>query len=61
MEDVCAHGMNTTCGLLVNSSRGILYAGGQEATVEEAKHASQAAAAKLQASMRTELEKAKLL
>ena len=32
--------------------KGILYAGGQEATVEEAKHASQAAAAKLQASMR---------
>ena len=26
VEDVCAHGMNTTCGLLVNSSRGILYA-----------------------------------
>ena len=61
VEDVCAHGMNTTCGLLVNSSRGILYASGQEATVEEAKHASQAAAAKLQASMRTELEKANLL
>ena len=60
VEDVCTHGMNATCGLLVNSSRGILYAGGQEATVEEAKHASQAAAAKLQASMRTELEKAKL-
>lgn len=61
VEDVCAHGMNTTCGLLVNSSRGVLYAGGQEATVEETKHASQAAAAKLQASMRTELEKAGLL
>ncbi len=61
VEEVCAHGMNASCGLLVNSSRGILYAGGQEATVEEAKHASQAAAAKLQASMRTELQKAKLL
>ena len=61
VEDVCAHGMNATCGLLVNSSRGVLYAGGQEATVEETKHASQAAAAKLQASMRTELEKAGLL
>jgi orotidine-5'-phosphate decarboxylase len=61
VEDVCTHGMNATCGLLVNSSRGILYAGGQESTVEEAKHASQAAAAKLQASMRTELEKAKLV
>ena len=30
VEDVCAHGMNATCGFLVNSSRGILYAGGQE-------------------------------
>jgi len=61
VEDVCAHGMNATCGLLVNSSRGILYAGGPEATMEETKHASQAAAAKLQASMRTELEKANLI
>ncbi|MGB2470580.1 MAG: orotidine 5'-phosphate decarboxylase, partial [Flavobacteriales bacterium] len=61
VEDVCAQGMNATCGLLVNSSRGILYAGDSEATVEETKHACQAAAAKLQASMRIELEKANLL
>ena len=61
VEDVCAHGLNATCGLLVNSSRGILYAGGREASVEEAKDASRHAAAKLQAAMRVELEKAKLL
>lgn len=61
VEDVCAHGLNATCGLLVNSSRGILYAGGPEASVEEAKDASRHAAAKLQAAMRVELEKAKLL
>jgi orotidine-5'-phosphate decarboxylase len=61
VEDVCAHGMNAVCGLLVNSSRGILYAGGHEATVEQAKSASRAAAAGLQAAMHAELEKAKLL
>ena len=61
VEDVCAHGLNATCGLLVNSSRGILYAGGPEASVEEAKDASRHAAAKLQAAMHVELEKAKLL
>lgn len=27
LEEVCRYGMNSTCGLLVNSSRGIIYAG----------------------------------
>lgn len=27
LEEVCQYGMNSTCGLLVNSSRGIIYAG----------------------------------
>lgn len=27
LEEVCKYGMNGTCGLLVNSSRGIIYAG----------------------------------
>ncbi len=27
MADVCAYGLNSQCGLLVNSSRGIIYAG----------------------------------
>lgn len=61
VEDVCAHGLNSACGLLVNSSRGILYAGRHDATVEETKVASQAAASKLQVAMHAELEKAQLL
>jgi orotidine-5'-phosphate decarboxylase len=61
VEDACAHGLNSNCGLLVNSSRGILYAGSHEATVEETKLASRAAAAKLQVAMHAELEKAQLL
>ena len=28
LEEVCRYGMNTECGLLVNSSRGIIYASG---------------------------------
>lgn len=30
LEEVCKYGMNSTCGLLVNSSRGIIYAGNGE-------------------------------
>lgn len=30
LEDVCKYGMNKECGLLVNSSRGIIYAGNDE-------------------------------
>jgi orotidine-5'-phosphate decarboxylase len=30
LADVAKHGMNSTCGLLVNSSRGIIYAGSGE-------------------------------
>ena len=30
LSDVCKHGLNTDCGLLINSSRGILYAGNQK-------------------------------
>jgi orotidine-5'-phosphate decarboxylase len=26
LEEVCKHGLNKDCGLLVNSSRGIIYA-----------------------------------
>lgn len=25
LEEVCKYGMNSTCGLIVNSSRGIIY------------------------------------
>ena len=27
LEEVCKYGMNSQCGLIVNSSRGIIYAG----------------------------------
>ena len=30
LEDVCRYGMNQECGLLVNSSRGIIYAENNE-------------------------------
>lgn len=30
LEEVCRYGMNSTCGLLVNSSRGIIYADSTE-------------------------------
>lgn len=30
LEDVCKYGMNSNCGLLVNSSRGIIYADSSE-------------------------------
>ena len=51
LELVAKYGMNDQCGLLVNSSRGILYAGGIEASEESALEASKAAAEKLAAEM----------
>lgn len=48
---VAKYGMNDQCGLLVNSSRGILYAGGIEASEESALEASKTAAEKLAAEM----------
>lgn len=53
LEGVCRHGMNDHCGLLVNSSRGILYAGdGQDFAGK-----SRAAAFDLQQKMAAALEK----
>lgn len=37
LEDVCKYGMNDDCGLIVNSSRGIIYAGDGEDFAEKAK------------------------
>lgn len=37
LEDVCKYGMNKDCGLLVNASRAIIYAGDKEDFAEEAK------------------------
>ena len=53
--------MSNTCGLLVNSSRGILYAGGAEASREETELAAAAAADALVAQMRVTLEERGLL
>ena len=37
LEDVCRYGMNDACGLIVNSSRNIIYAGQREDFVEKAR------------------------
>lgn len=42
LEEVCRYGMNKTCGLIVNSSRAILYADRTEAFAEAARHEAQA-------------------
>lgn len=57
LEDVCRYGMNTDCGLLVNSSRSIIYASNGEDFAE----AARAEALKLQQQMQTELEKAGII
>ena len=54
LEDVCRYGMNSHCGLLVNSSRGIIYA----SAGEDFAAAAAAAAQELQAAMAKELNKA---
>ncbi|WP_367868551.1 orotidine-5'-phosphate decarboxylase [Pedobacter sp. WC2423] len=57
LADVCEFGLNDTCGLLVNSSRGIIYAGKGEDFAEKAR----AEALKLQQEMQVILEKSGLL
>jgi orotidine-5'-phosphate decarboxylase len=37
LEDVCNYGWNNDCGLLVNSSRGIIYASNKEDFAQQAK------------------------
>ena len=41
LQDVVKYGMNSDCGLIVNSSRGIIYAGNQLDFAEKAKEAAQ--------------------
>jgi orotidine-5'-phosphate decarboxylase len=53
LSDVARFGMNSTCGLLVNSSRGIIYASGEKDFAKEARKE----AAKLQEEMKGLLEK----
>ncbi len=40
LAQVCKYGMNEDCGLLVNSSRGIIYAGNDENFAESAKNSA---------------------
>lgn len=51
LKDVCTYGMNKDIGLLINSSRGIIYASDQENYAE----AARAKAKELQAAMQLEL------
>ncbi len=41
LEEVCNYGMNKMCGLLVNSSRGIIYADSGESFAEKARAAAE--------------------
>ena len=53
LEEVCKYGMNSDCGLLVNSSRGIIFASsGEDFTVRAAEKAKE-----LQQQMAQELER----
>ena len=40
LEEVCKYGMNSTCGLIVNSSRGIIYVDKTEKFAEAARNAA---------------------
>ena len=53
LQEVCKYGMIADCGLLVNSSRGIIYA----SNGDDFKEAASAAAKKLQEEMAVELAK----
>jgi len=52
LRDVCKYGLNKNCGLLINSSRGIIYAGKGEDFAQKAK----AEAGKLQKEMENILD-----
>lgn len=54
LQDVCQYGMTKDCGLIVNSSRGIIYASNGKGFAE----AARAEALKLQQQMQQELEEA---
>lgn len=57
LQDVCQYGMNKDCGLLVNSTRGIIYASKGKDFAEKAREE----AIKLQQEMETELIKANII
>ena len=53
LAEVCRYGMNSDCGLLVNSSRGIIYASNSEDFAERAREEAR----KLQQQMAEELKR----
>ena len=53
LQDVCKYGMNANVGLLINSSRGIIYSSNKEDFAQVAAHR----AAELQQEMRAILSK----
>lgn len=57
LQEVCKYGLNSQCGLLINSSRGIIYAGKDEDFAEKAREE----ALKLQKEMEQILVKAGLV
>jgi orotidine-5'-phosphate decarboxylase len=57
LQEVCQYGMNKDCGLIVNSSRAIIYASNGEDFAETAR----AEALKVQQQMKVELEKAGII
>jgi orotidine-5'-phosphate decarboxylase len=57
LQEVCKYGMNKDCGLIVNSSRAIIYASSGEDFAE----AARAEALKLQQQMEAELQKAGII
>jgi orotidine-5'-phosphate decarboxylase len=56
LELVAKQGLNSKCGLLVNSSRGIIYAGGSEASIEKAMQKTKDAAEDLARQMSETLQ-----
>lgn len=57
LADVCQYGMTKDCGLIVNASRSIIYAGNGEDFAD----AARAEALKIQQQMQAELEKAEVI
>jgi orotidine-5'-phosphate decarboxylase len=53
LQDVCKYGLNQECGLLINSSRGIIYAGDKEDFAQQ----SRVKALELQSEMEIILQK----
>ena len=53
LEEVCRYGMNAECGLIVNSSRAIIYAGHGRDFAEAARRAAQEVQQQMAAQLKT--------